>query len=112
MEIKAINFFTSESAPGHKLIKALGTARGGTVRSKHAGKDLAAGLKSIVGGELKGYTELMAEGREQAIHRMKTEAVDMGANAIITTRFASAMIDVGAIEITAYGTAVVVETIM
>jgi uncharacterized protein YbjQ (UPF0145 family) len=107
--IRAIRFVTSESIGDGRIIKVIGTARGSTVRAKHIGRDLAAGLKNIVGGELKGYTELMAEGREEAIWRMKTQAKEMGANMIIASRFSSAMIDVGACEITAYGTAVIVE---
>jgi len=110
-ETKAINsipFFTSESVGNQEVLRFLGTARGSTVRAKHIGRDFAAGLKNIVGGEIKGYTELMAEGREEAIWRMKTDARRMGANMIIASRFSSAMIDVGACEITAYGTAVVV----
>jgi uncharacterized protein YbjQ (UPF0145 family) len=107
--ISAIRFVTSEAIPTLKVVSAFGTARGATVRSKHVGSDLAAGLKSIVGGELKGYTELLAEGREEAIYRMKADAHEMGANAIVMTRFTTSMIADGAVEVMAYGTAVVVE---
>lgn len=107
--IRAIPFVTSETVGDGRVIKVIGTARGSTVRAKHVGRDIAAGLKNFVGGELKGYTELMAEGREEAIWRMKKDAKEMGANMIIASRFSSAMIDVGACEITAYGTAVIVE---
>jgi len=107
--IRAILFVTSESIGDRRITKVIGTARGSTVRAKHIGRDLAAGLKNLVGGELKGYTELMAEGREEAIWRMKIQAKEMGANMIIASRFSSAMIDIGACEITAYGTAVIVE---
>ena len=107
--IKTIPFFTSETIPSLVIETALGTARGATVRSKHVGSDFAAGLKSIVGGELKGYTELLAEGREEAIYRMKVDAHEMGANAIVMTRFTTSMIADGAVEVMAYGTAVIVE---
>ena len=91
------------------FVSALGTARGATVRSKHVGSDFAAGLKSIIGGELKGYTELLAEGREEAMYRMKVDAHEMGANAIVMTRFTTSMIADGAVEVMAYGTAVVTQ---
>ena len=94
---------------GSQIKRTLGMARGATVRSKHVGSDFAAGLKSIVGGELTGYTELLAEGREQAIYRMKADAHKMGANAIVMTRFTTSMIADGAVEVMAYGTAVIVE---
>ena len=93
----------------YRVIKeALGTARGGTVRAKHIGKDIGASLKSIVGGEIKGYTALLAEGREEAIYRMKSDAYQMGANAVLNVRFMSSMADVGMVELVAYGTAVVI----
>ena len=107
--VTEIQFFTSEKIASLTITTALGTARGATVRSKHVGSDLAAGLKSIVGGELKGYTELLAEGREEAICRMKADAHEMGANAIVMTRFTTSMIADGAVEVMAYGTAVIVE---
>jgi uncharacterized protein YbjQ (UPF0145 family) len=107
--VARIPFFTSETIASLSIETALGTARGATVRSKHVGSDIAAGLKSIVGGELTGYTELLAEGREEAIYRMKTDAHKMGANAIVMTRFTTSMIADGAVEVMAYGTAVIVE---
>ena len=82
-------------------------ARGGTVRAKHIGKDIGAGLKGIVGGEIKGYTALLAEGREEAIYRMKSDAYRMGANAVHNVRFMSSIVDVGTVELVAYGTAVI-----
>ena len=107
--VARIPFFTSETIASLSIETALGTARGATVRSKHVGSDIAAGLKSIVGGELTGYTELLAEGREEAIYRMKADAHEMGANAIVMTRFTTSMIADGAVEVMAYGTAVLVE---
>jgi uncharacterized protein YbjQ (UPF0145 family)/YHS domain-containing protein len=107
--VTKIPFFTSETIASLSIETALGTARGATVRSKHVGTDIAAGLKSIVGGELTGYTKLLAEGREEAIYRMKADAHEMGANAIVMTRFTTSMIADGAVEVMAYGTAVVVE---
>lgn len=102
-------FVSDAVISGSEIKRSLGMARGATVRSKHAGSDIAAGLKSIVGGELKGYTALLAEGREEAIYRMKTDAHEMGANAIVMTRFTTSMIADGAVEVMAYGTAVIVE---
>ena len=107
--VARIPFFTSETIASLSIETALGTARGATVRSKHVGTDIAAGLKSIVGGELTGYTKLLAEGREEAIYRMKADAHEMGANAIVMTRFTTSMIADGAVEVMAYGTAVLVE---
>ena len=79
------------------------------MRAKHIGRDIAASIKNIVGGEIKGYTELLADGREEALDRMKIDAMNLGANAVVETRFSSSMIDVGACEIVAYGTAVLVD---
>jgi uncharacterized protein YbjQ (UPF0145 family)/endogenous inhibitor of DNA gyrase (YacG/DUF329 family) len=107
--VARIPFFTSETIASLSIETALGTARGATVRSKHVGSDIAAGLKSIVGGELTGYTKLLAEGREEAIYRVKADAHEMGANAIVMTRFTTSMIADGAVEVMAYGTAVIVE---
>ena len=85
-------------------------ARGSTVRAKHIGQDLLAEMKSIVGGELKSYTELLAEGREESIIRMQSDAVKLGANAIVSVRFTSSTIGGGIAEILAYGTAVIIES--
>jgi uncharacterized protein YbjQ (UPF0145 family) len=83
--------------------------QGSTVRAKHAGRDLMAGLKNIVGGELKGYTELMQEARQEATERMVQQARSIGANAVLNVRFATTSVTLGAAEILAYGTAVVLE---
>ena len=100
-----------EVLPGQRVVKHLGLAQGSTVRAKHAGKDFLAGLKNIVGGELKAYTELMKEARDEAIKRMVDEARSMGANAVLNVRFTTTSITMGAAEILAYGSAVQVEAI-
>lgn len=95
--------------PGKKVIKVLGLVKGNTIRARHLGRDIAAGLKNLVGGEIRDYTKMMAESREQALDRMIEEAESMGANAIITVRFSTSMIMQSASEILAYGTAVIIE---
>jgi uncharacterized protein YbjQ (UPF0145 family) len=95
--------------PGKKVVKVLGMVKGNTIRARHLGRDIAAGLKNIVGGEIRDYTKMMAESREQALDRMIEEAESMGANAIITVRFSTSMIMQSASEILAYGTAVIIE---
>jgi uncharacterized protein YbjQ (UPF0145 family) len=94
---------------GKKVVKVLGLVKGNTIRARHLGRDIAAGLKNLVGGEIRDYTKMMAESREQALDRMIEEAESMGANAIITVRFSTSMIMQSASEILAYGTAVIVE---
>lgn len=96
---------TTETING-KTLEHLGVVKGGTVQAKHVGKDLMAGFKNIVGGELKGYTEMLQESREIAQQRMISEAHVLGADAIVAMRFASAGIMDGAAEVIAYGTAV------
>jgi uncharacterized protein YbjQ (UPF0145 family) len=98
-----------ELVPGRRVLKHLGLVQGSTVRAKHVGKDLFAGLKNIVGGELKAYTELLQESREEATQRMVKQAEATGANAILNIRYATSSITAGAAEIFAYGTAVVLE---
>ncbi len=98
-----------ELVPGKSIIKHLGLVQGSTVRSKHAGKDFLAGLKNFVGGELKGYTELLNEAREEAIERMVAQARSAGGNAVINVRFSTSNIASGAAEVMVYGTAVVVQ---
>ncbi|HYM48047.1 MAG TPA: YbjQ family protein, partial [Burkholderiaceae bacterium] len=95
-----------ELVPGRRVLAHYGIVQGSTVRAKHVGKDIFAGLKNIVGGELKGYTELMQEARQEAVERMIAEAQSMGANAILNVRFATTSIAAGAAEILAYGSAV------
>jgi uncharacterized protein YbjQ (UPF0145 family) len=99
---------TLESVPGKTITRHLGLVQGSTVRSKHVGKDLLAGLKNFVGGELKSYTALLNESRAEAIERMVAQASALGANAVVNIRFATSNIASGAAEVMAYGTAVVV----
>ena len=100
---------TLEFVPGKTIVKHLGLVQGSTVRAKHAGRDLMAGVKNIFGGELKGYTELLQESREEAIDRMIEQARSIGANAILNIRFSTSSITQGAAELYTYGTAVVLE---
>ncbi len=97
-----------EEIPGREIIACHGVVSGSTVRAKHAGRDIMAGLKNIVGGELKGYTELLVEAREQAFQRMQDQAQQLGANAIVNVRFSTSSVSAGASEIYIYGTAVTV----
>ncbi len=98
-----------EVVPGYNIVKHLGLVQGSTVRAKHVGRDIIAGLKNIFGGELSGYTELLQEAREEAVERMKQQALAVGANAVINVRFSTSSVTQGAAELFAYGTAVVVE---
>ena len=98
-----------ELIPGKRVTAHLGMVQGSTVRAKHVGKDIFASLKNIIGGELKGYTELMQEARQEAIERMTAEAESIGANAVLNVRFATTSIAIGAAEILAYGSAVQLE---
>jgi len=100
---------TSEHLTGHRIVRTLGLVRGNTVRARHVGKDIVAGLRTIVGGEVHEYTKLMAESREHTIDRMVAEAERLGANAIIATRFTTSVIIGGAAELLAVGTAVLIE---
>lgn len=100
---------TTETIPGKKVKKALGLVRGNTIRARHVGRDISAALKNLVGGEIRDYTKMMAESREQSLDRMVEEAEKLGANAIIGLRITTSMIMQSASEIMAYGTAVVVE---
>ncbi len=98
-----------ENIPGKTIVEHFGLVQGSTVRAKHLGRDLMAGLKNLVGGELKGYTELLSEARDEATKRMILEAKQMGANAVVNVRFATSSVAQGAAELFAYGTAVRVE---
>ena len=100
---------TLEFVPGKKVGRHLGLVQGSTVRAKHVGRDLMAGFKNIVGGELKGYTELLQEAREEAVDRMRRQAEAVGANAVLNIRFTTSSVAQGAAELFAYGTAVVLE---
>lgn len=100
---------TTDFVPGKNIVKMLGLARGNSVRCRHMGKDILAGFRNIVGGEVPEYTKMMAESREQSIDRMVVEAEALGANAVIGVRFSTSMMMTSAAEILAYGTAVVLE---
>lgn len=98
-----------ESVPGRQIVQHFGLVQGSTIRAKHFGRDFAAGLKNIVGGELKGYTELLQESRVEATSRMVERAKELGANAVVNVRFTTSSVAQGASEILAYGTAVRIE---
>lgn len=98
-----------EIIPGKKITKHYGLVQGSSVRAKHVGRDIMASLKNIFGGELKGYTELLQESREEAVNRMIEQADAVGANAVLNVRFSTSSVAAGAAEIFAYGTAVVLE---
>lgn len=98
-----------ESVPGRATVEHYGLVSGNTVRAKNIGRDFMAGLKNIVGGELKGYTELLTEARNEAVARMAEQAKALGANAVVNIRFSTSSITSGASELYAYGTAVRVE---
>jgi uncharacterized protein YbjQ (UPF0145 family) len=100
---------TTENITGKRIVKVLGLVRGNTIRARHIGRDIVAGLRNIVGGEIKEYTKMLAESREQSIDRMVEDAKELGANAIICMRLTTSMVMGAAAEILAYGTAVVVE---
>ncbi|MDD9943272.1 MAG: YbjQ family protein [Myxococcales bacterium] len=99
----------TEEVPGRRIVEFYGVATGSTVRAKHFGRDFMASLKNIVGGELKGYTELLQEARQEATERMVQQAHSMGANAVVNVRYSTSSVAQGAAELFAYGTAVKVE---
>ena len=101
-----ITISSTEIVPGKEIVEFYGVVTGNTVRAKHIGKDILAGLKNVVGGELVGYTELLQDAREEATNRMIEQARSMGANAVVNVRFATSSISQGAAELFAYGTAV------
>ncbi|THB66253.1 MAG: YbjQ family protein [Desulfovibrio sp.] len=98
-----------ENIPGKTIVKHYGLVSGSTVRAKHAGRDIMAGLKNLVGGELKAYTELLQEARDEAVSRMIEQARQKGANAIVNVRFATSSVAQGASELYVYGTAMKVQ---
>lgn len=100
---------TAENLKDKNIVKTIGLVRGNTIRARHIGKDIQALLRNVVGGEIKEYTQLMAESREQAVERMVEEAIGLGANAVVGVRFTTSMIQSGAAELLVYGTAVTVE---
>ena len=100
---------TTETVPGKTIVKNLGLVRGNTIRARHVGRDMMAFFRNVVGGEIRDYTKMMAESREQSLDRMVEEAESLGANAIVSVRFTTSMIMQSASEILAYGTAVIIE---
>lgn len=100
---------TTDFIPGKKIKRVVGLVKGNTVRARNIGKDILAAFKNIVGGEIEEYTKLIAESREQALDRMKQNAEELGANAVISVRFGTSYVMQNAAEILAYGTAVIVE---
>ena len=99
-------YVTTPEVSGREISACLGTVRGSTVRARNIGRDVFAGLKNIVGGEISEYTKLLADAREQAIHRMLTDAKRLGADAVVNVRFTTSQVMQGAAEMLAYGTAV------
>ena len=96
----------TEMIPGFRTVRHIGLVQGNTIRAKNIGRDILAGFKNIVGGELKGYTELLGDSRKEAVGRMIAQAESMGANAVVNVRFATSSVAAGASELFAYGTAV------
>jgi uncharacterized protein YbjQ (UPF0145 family) len=101
----------TETVAGYEVVKTLGMVQGNTVRAKHAGRDIAASFKNLVGGELRGYTELLTESRREATQRMLAQAQQLGANAVVNVRFTTSAVTAGASEMYAYGTAVLIQPI-
>lgn len=99
----------SDRLEGYRITEYLGLVRGSTIRAKHLGKDILAGLRLLIGGEIKEYTEMLVEARNESLKRMKAEAERLGADAIINVRFVTASVMAGAAELLAYGTAVKIE---
>jgi len=97
---------TTDSVPGKKVAKILGVVKGNTVRAKNIGRDIAAGFKNIVGGEVKSYTDLLRQSREESYNRMVNDAIELDADAVLNVRFMTSTVVGGAAEILAYGTAV------
>jgi len=104
--MKELIITTGEEIPGKKVVAILGVARGNTVRARNIGRDIGAGFKNIIGGEVKTYTEMTTTARDEAFNRMVNSAIDMGADAVIGMKFMTSMIMQGASEMLAYGTAV------
>jgi uncharacterized protein YbjQ (UPF0145 family) len=96
----------TETVPGYTITEVKGLVQGNTIRAKHLGRDIGAGLKNLVGGELRGYTELLTESRREALERMLQQANELGANAVVNVRFTTSSVAAGAAELYAYGTAV------
>ena len=100
---------TVDEPPGYRVVSVIGLVRGNTIRARHLGHDITAVFRAMVGGEIPEYTKMLAESREQSLDRLRAEAVERGANAVVGVRFTTSMVMQGAAEIMAYGTAVVIE---
>lgn len=100
---------TVSTVPGHRIVKTLGLVRGSSIRARHIGKDILAVLRNVAGGEIREYTKMLAEAREQAVDRMLEEASTLGADAVVGVRFQTSMVMSGAAEMLSYGTAVQLE---
>ena len=100
---------TTDAVPGYRVVKVFGLVRGNTVRTRNLGADFLAGLRNLVGGEVNQYTKMLAQSREQALDRMRAEALELGANAVVGMRITTSTVMQGAAEILAYGTAVILE---
>ena len=107
--MKYIIISTTDQVAGKKIVRQMGLVRGSTIRARHLGKDILAGLRNIIVGEIYEYTKLMAVSREQALDRMMDEADRLGADAVVGMRFTTSMISPGAAELLAYGTAVLLQ---
>ena len=105
-----MHIVNTDFVPGYRITESLGLVRGSTIRAKHLGKDIMAGLRSVVGGEVKEYTEMLVECRNSATNRMREQAEQLGADAVINVRFTTSQVMTGAAELLAYGTAVKLET--
>ncbi|ASJ02643.1 hypothetical protein A3L09_04895 [Thermococcus profundus] len=107
--VEGIAVVTTETIPGYRIVEVKGIARGGIVKATHIGRDIMAVLRNIKGGEVKEYTQMMAEAREEALKRMVLHAKELGANAVVNVRFATSNVGSSVAEVYAYGTAVVIE---
>lgn len=107
--MQAMILTNTETVPGLTVVEHYGLVQGSTIRAKNIGRDFMAGMKNLVGGELRGYTELLQESRDQALERMTDQAEALGANAVVNLRFSTSSVAAGAAEILCYGTAVRVE---
>jgi uncharacterized protein YbjQ (UPF0145 family) len=101
----------TEDVPGHRIVELKGLVQGNTIRAKHLGRDIGAGLKNLVGGEIRAYTELMSDARREATERMLQQARALGADAVVNVRFTTSQVAGGAAELYAYGTAVTVDRV-
>lgn len=100
---------TTDTMPGYEIVRVIGLVRGNTVRTRNVGVDILAGLRTLIGGEVEGYTAMLSQSREQALDRLRAECLSQGGNAVVGVRFTTSSVMQGAAEILAYGTAVVVE---